>query len=356
MAENEELKHHAKATQKAINKLGKTLVATLHNVKDKIKKKDFDQSWDKIYNFMQVKWQSVKERLDKNVDNVNKEVKTDGATSTLKKWKEDEVEIVEPRANKHSRWSYQSMDGNEAMSVKNSSKWFFERAKSRKENRQESERGDWIFERAKDRKRFHDLGQADWHSKRLYNKVCAEDEVKHGQDLPDCEDLGELNSAEMNRVQFKKSNVKDDKVISQDEEESGYESESTIPFANYLSPASSFSDDDAFFFLGQHPDWLTKHARYAFKDDDDDDEDDDDDDDELIRPVHGYHHQREASNYHKKFYREKPYRGREQNQRSFNKAKRSHYHHSHHYREGRDNGHKRGHHNRHHSYSYKRGY
>ena len=67
----------------------------------------------------------------------------------------------------------------------------FRRADNRQRARKESKRADWVFDRANDRKQFHKMGDADWSSKRLFNKKCTQG--SDGEDV-ECENLGEVST------------------------------------------------------------------------------------------------------------------------------------------------------------------
>jgi hypothetical protein len=90
-------------------------------------------------------------------------------------------------------WTYEPLNPS---SRRNSSdkEWSFERARSRKESRDEAKRGDWWFERQRDRQDFHELREADWHSARHFARRCKVDE----DGVERCEDIGSLNDAAIN--------------------------------------------------------------------------------------------------------------------------------------------------------------
>jgi hypothetical protein len=67
----------------------------------------------------------------------------------------------------------------------------FDRAETRNTARKESSRSDWLFRRARDRKRFHRMAEAEWHTKRLFNKDCSSSGERE-EDEDECEDIGQV--------------------------------------------------------------------------------------------------------------------------------------------------------------------
>lgn len=207
LSESEQVRSHAKATAKAVSKLGKTLMKSLRKIKKSVKKGNFGMgdAWSQIRDGLQSKWDHVLDKYDRTV-------KKEEAKEEKKKMKNKQAETSssssrQPTKNKsvkkiYSSWSYDiptSSDGNETSSTNGS--WMFDRAETRQKARREAERSDWVFKRANDRRRFHQFADAEWHSKRFFNKKCEEEqrvggaETEEEEEVTTCDDLGEVRIA-----------------------------------------------------------------------------------------------------------------------------------------------------------------
>lgn len=158
LAENEEIQKQADHAKKTLNKLSKTLFETLKYAEEAVTNDVEVQDWlgslAQIQAGLNKKWTGILDKFH---------------SKTQRKGDLAEGESGgHPKANKaSSRWSSKNLD------------WTFDRAETRKEARQAERRSDWLFERAQNRKRFHDFEAMDWHSKRMLNKWCDEDDECH---------------------------------------------------------------------------------------------------------------------------------------------------------------------------------
>ncbi|TRY73327.1 hypothetical protein TCAL_06037 [Tigriopus californicus] len=167
LAQDEEVQKQADNARKTLSKLSKTLFETLKYAEESVTSNADVQDWlgslAQIQAGLNKKWNGILDKFHNK-----KQRRGDMA--------EGESDSLANKAS--SRWSSKNTD------------WTFERAKTRKEARQAERRSDWLFERAQNRKRFHEFEAVDWHSKRMLNKWCDEED--------ECHTLSELNPSSVN--------------------------------------------------------------------------------------------------------------------------------------------------------------
>ena len=190
LTESDTFKKHEETTRVAMDKLGKTLVAALNKFKKSAVREGLPEAWEQIQSGLQEKWQKVLAKFDRIVKKAEAKEKARKMKEEKELGKQEVAQvyedplIVSETESEYSQWSYKSME--DEVVKKNTSDWVFGRAQNRRDSRRDQVKSDWLFERARDRKRFHDFGKAEWHSKRLFNKKCDDDD--------DCEDFGKVKN------------------------------------------------------------------------------------------------------------------------------------------------------------------
>ncbi len=189
MSEGEAAQTHVEETTVAVAKLGKTLMKALKKIRestDHERHGGFVERWSAIEGKFQHKWQLALDKYDRVVK--RKEAKAE--VRRMKDAYESAKAEVASERNATGEFCASPHEGGANNTGGDS--WVFQRAEKRSSVRKESTRSDWIFKRAKDRKRFHRMVEAEWHTKRLFNRFgCDEDDEDEDEDGA-CDDIGRL--------------------------------------------------------------------------------------------------------------------------------------------------------------------